>query len=42
MVKNFILFNIYIEKYSQWSNFKINKDKYETIVDLGKYRFYLS
>jgi hypothetical protein len=42
MVKNFILFNVYIEKYSQWSNFKIIKDKYETIVDLGKYRFYLS
>ena len=39
---NFILFKVYIEKYTNWSNLKVSKDKYETIVDFGKYRLYLS
>ena len=42
MYMNFILFKVYIEKYSIWSNLKVSKDKYETIIDFGKYRFYLS
>lgn len=42
MVKNFILFNVYMETYSNWSNFKMSKDKYELIIDFGKYRLYLS
>lgn len=39
---NFILFNIYIENYSIWSNLKVTKDNYETIVDFGYWRFYFS
>jgi hypothetical protein len=39
---NFILFKVYIEKYSIWSNLKVSKDGYETIIDFGKYRLYLS
>ena len=39
---NFILFKVYIEKYTNWSNLKVSKDKYETIIDFGKYRLYLS
>ena len=39
---NFILFKLYIEKYSTWSNLKVSKDKYEIIIDFGKYRLYLS
>ena len=39
---NFILFKVYIEKYSIWSNLKVSKNKYETIIDFGKYRLYLS
>ena len=42
MYMNFILFKVYIEKYSFWSNLKVSKDKFETIIDFGKYRFYLS
>ena len=42
MYMNFILFKVYIEKYSIWSNLKVSKDKYETIIDFGKYRLYLS
>ena len=42
MYINFILFKVYIEKYSIWSNLKVSKDKYETIIDFGKYRLYLS
>jgi hypothetical protein len=42
MYMNFILFKVYIEKYSIWSNLKVSKDKFETIIDFGKYRFYLS
>ena len=39
---NFILFRVYIEKYTNWSNLKVIKDKYETIIDFGKYRLYIS
>ena len=39
---NFILFRVYIEKYTNWSNLKVLKDKYETIIDFGKYRLYIS
>jgi len=39
---NFILFKVYIEKYTNWSNLKVSKDKYETIIDFGKYRLYVS
>ena len=42
MYVNFILFKVYIEKYTIWSNLKVSKDKYETIIDIGKYRLYLS
>ena len=42
MYINFILFKVYIEKYTNWSNLKVSKDKYETIIDFGKYRLYLS
>ena len=42
MYINFILFKVYIEKYSIWSNLNVSKDKYETIIDFGKYRLYLS
>jgi hypothetical protein len=42
MNMNFILFKVYIEKYTNWSNLKVSKDKYETIIDFGKYRLYLS
>lgn len=42
MYINFILFKVYIEKYGNWSNFKVSRDKYETIIDFGKYRLYLS
>ena len=42
MYMNFILFKVYIEKYSIWSNLKVSKDKFETIIDFGKYRLYLS
>ena len=42
MYINFILFKVYIEKYSNWSNLKESKDKNETIIDFGKYRLYLS
>ncbi len=39
---NFILFKVYIEKYSIRSNLKVTKDNYETIVDFGYWRFYFS
>lgn len=39
---NFILFRVYIEKYTNWSNLKVTNDKYETIIDFGKYRLYVS
>ena len=42
MYINFILFRVYIEKYSIWSNLKVTKDNYETIVDFGYLRFYFS
>ena len=42
MTINFILFKVYIEKYSIWSNLKVNRDKYEKIVDIGYWRIYLS
>jgi hypothetical protein len=42
MYINFILFKIYIETYSIWSNLNIRKDNYETIVDFGYWRFYFS
>ena len=42
MYMNFILFKLYIEKYSNWSNLKVTKDKYETVIDFGKWRLYLS
>jgi len=42
MTINFILFKVYIERYSKWSNLKVSKDKYETIIDFGKFRLYLS
>ena len=42
MYINFILFKVYIEKYSIWSNLKVTKDKYEIVIDFGKYRLYLS
>ena len=42
MYINFILFKVYIEKYSIWSNLKVTKDKYETVIDFGKYRLYVS
>lgn len=42
MYMNFILFKVYIEKYSIWSNLKVTKDKYEIVIDFGKYRLYLS
>lgn len=42
MYINFILFKLYIEKYSKWSNLKVTKDKYETVIDFGKWRLYLS
>lgn len=42
MYINFILFKVYIEKYSNWSNFKLTKDNYETILDIGYLRIYFS
>ncbi len=39
---NFILFKVYIEKFSKWSNLKVNKDKYEWVIDFGFWRFFLS
>jgi len=39
---NFILFKVYIEKYSKWSNVKLSADNYEKIVDFGYWRFYFS
>ena len=42
MFLNFIFFKVYIEKYSQWSNFKVTKDNYETMLDFGFWRFYIS
>ncbi len=42
MTINFILFKVYIEKYTNWSNLKISTDTYETIIDFGKYRLYVS
>ena len=42
MTINFILFKVYIEKYSNWSNLKVSRDKYEKIVDIGYWRIYLS
>lgn len=42
MTINFILFKVYIEKYTNWSNLKVSKDKYETMVDFGYWKFYLS
>ena len=42
MYMNFILFKVYIEKYTNWSNLKVTNDKYETIIDFGKYRLYVS
>lgn len=39
---NFILFRVYIEKYTKRSDFKVRTDKYETIIDFGKYRLYVS
>lgn len=42
MTINFILFKVYIEKYANWSKLSVSKDKYDTIIDFGKYRFYLS
>ena len=42
MLINFILFNVYIEKYAKRSDFKVTKDKYETVIDFGKYRLYVS
>ena len=42
MNMNFILFRVYIEKYTKRSDFKVQTDKYETIIDFGKYRLYVS
>jgi hypothetical protein len=42
MYINFILFKVYIEKYSNWSNLNITKDNYETILDIGYLRIYFS
>ena len=42
MYMNFILFKVYIEKYTNWSNLKVTNDKYETVIDFGKYRLYVS
>jgi len=42
MYINFILFKVYIEKYSIWSNLKVTNDNYETILDIGYWRFYFS
>ena len=42
MTINFILFKVYIEKYNNWSNLKVSKDKYEKIADIGYWRIYLS
>ena len=42
MLINFILFKVYIEKYTKRSDFKVMKDKYETVIDFGKYRLYVS
>ena len=39
---NFILFKVYVESFSKWSNLKVNRDNYETIVDFGFWRFYFS
>ena len=39
---NFILFRVYIEKYTKWSDFKVSNDTHETIIDFGKYRLYVS
>ncbi len=42
MSMNFILFKVYIESFSKWSNFKLSADNYEKIVDFGFWRFYFS
>lgn len=39
---NLILFKVYIESFSKWSNVKISADNYETILDIGYWRFYFS
>jgi len=41
MSVNFILFKVYVESFSKWSNLKVKKDNYETMVDFGFWRFYL-
>ena len=42
MYINFILFKVYIERYSKWSNLKIIKDNHETMLDFAFWRFYIS
>lgn len=39
---NFILFKVYVEKYTKLSKFKITTDTHETVIDFGKYRLYVS
>jgi len=42
MSVNFILFKVYVESFSKWSNLKVNKDKYERVIDFGYWRFFIS
>ena len=42
MNMNFILFKVYVESFSKWSNLKVNKDKYERVIDFGYWRFFIS
>nr|BAR31430.1 hypothetical protein [uncultured Mediterranean phage uvMED]BAR31490.1 hypothetical protein [uncultured Mediterranean phage uvMED] len=42
MSLNFILFKVYIESFSKWSNLNVSKDKYEIVMDFGFWRFFIS
>jgi hypothetical protein len=37
----FILFTIFLEKFSKWSNFKITKSQNEYIIDFAYLRIYV-
>jgi len=41
MYINFILFKVYIEKYSKWSNFECKRDNNEYIIDFAFWRVFL-
>ena len=38
---NFILFKVYVESFSKWSNLKMTRGKHEIMVDFGYWRVYI-